>query len=184
MATQPRSRPLTYADYCDLPDDGKRYELIAGEVYVAPSPTFGHQSSSFRLARTLADHVDERELGTVMIAPFDVVLSDVTTVQPDILFVSRQREHIIEPRGIFGAPDLVVEVLSPSNASLDLGAKRDEYAGAGVPNYWSVNPMQRTMRAFALDRGVYREVQSAQGEETFRAPPFPDLVILLRDLWT
>lgn len=135
-----QSRLLTYDDYAALPDDGHRYELINGEIYVCPSPTTLHQRIAFEIAFTIRLYLDGHPLGEVLVAPLDVVLGEGKhqTFQPDVLFVSDEHRPIITEKNIQGAPDLVVEVVSPGTADRDLGAKRYAYDRHGVTEYWVV----------------------------------------------
>lgn len=133
-------RSITYAEYLALPDD-ERYELVEGELLVTPAPLNRHQKIQMRLGAQLLLYAEAGRRGTVMGAPTDVVLSDETVLQPDVLFIARERESIIgEKSGIFGAPDLVVEILSPSTATRDLVVKRRLYQNYGVREYWIVDP--------------------------------------------
>lgn len=104
---------LTYADCAALPDDGRRYQLVEGELVVAPSPTRWRQQIVIGLASGLALHVEERDLGEVNVAPLDVILDEHTVVQPDVVFVSHARAGVLRDAKIEGAPDLCVEVVSP-----------------------------------------------------------------------
>ena len=126
MVTTKTRTKLTYEDYRNTPDD-IRYELLDGELVVSPSPKEIHQRLEFDLGVPLYGFVKEWELGRVYSAPFDVVLSDNIVVQPDLLFVSNERFHIITEDNIQGAPDLVIEILSPSNAANDTKTKRELY---------------------------------------------------------
>ena len=114
---------LTYEDYLNAPDD-ERYELLEGELAMIAAPNLAHQKALFRIARLVEDFVLERGLGGVFIAPTDVVLSDTNVVQPDVIFVSKVRASIVGDDNIRGAPDLVVEIVSPSNPQRDLVRKR------------------------------------------------------------
>lgn len=155
MATKNPKVRYTYADYCQLPDD-RRYELIDGEFYeMAPAPSSVHQRTVLKLARLLADWVEQQGLGEVFIAPFDVLFSLWDTLQPDILFVAAGRQSIITPRACEGAPDLVVEVLSPSTSRRDLVLKRERYARFGVREYWLVDPAARSIELLTLQDGVF-----------------------------
>lgn len=154
MVTKNPKVRYTYADYCQLPDD-RRYELIDGELYLIPSPGSQHQRVFFRLARLMADFVESLFLGVVYVAPLDVILSDHDTLQPDILFVAAGRESIITPRACEGAPDLVVEVLSPSTSRRDLVLKRERCAHFGVREYWLVDPAARSLELLTLQDGVF-----------------------------
>jgi Uma2 family endonuclease len=183
MAATPERVILTYEDYCELPDDRQRYELLEGEIDVAPAPNVIHQWIVSRLLHWLTSHVDRFQLGTVLVAPCDVLFSRITVVQPDVLFVARGREHIIKERYIEGAPDLVVEVLSPSTARKDQQVKRQLYARYGVAYYWIFDPERHEARAYALAKATYRQQSVAREAEVFSAPPFPDLRLPLAELW-
>ncbi len=133
-----RTRPFTYADYCAL-DDDTRYEVVDGDLLVSPSPNERHQTFTVRLTVQLAVHVEQHEAGRVFAAPFDVVRSETNVVQPDVLFVARERvAEVLQDRGVFGAPDLVVEVLSPSTEARDRQGKLVAYQRAGVSEHWLV----------------------------------------------
>jgi Uma2 family endonuclease len=146
----------TYADYAALPDDGNRYEIIAGVLYMTPAPGIGHQSVSARMVTFLVTHVEFAGLGRVFAAPVDVELTPDTVVQPDIVVVLSASLHRITPSRIIGAPDLVVEILSPGTAGYDRREKQDAYARAGVGEYWIVDPGAQTVELLTLDQGRYR----------------------------
>jgi Uma2 family endonuclease len=146
----------TYADYAALPDDGNRYEIIAGVLYTTPAPGAGHQSVSARLVTFLVTHVEFAGLGRVFAAPVDVELAPDTVVQPDIVVVLSANLDRITPSRIIGAPDLVVEILSPGTAGYDRREKQDAYARAGVGEYWIVDPGAQTVELLTLDQGRYR----------------------------
>src|SRR6185295_12759762 len=105
---------MTYEDYVALPDDGNRYEVIEGELCLVPAPNFRHQRIGFKLTLLLGNFVEEHHLGFVFFAPFDVVLSRINVLQPDVLFISNNRLSITTAAGATGAPDLAIEVLSES----------------------------------------------------------------------
>ena len=146
----------TYADYAALPDDGNRYEIIAGVLYMTPAPGTGHQSISARVVTFLVTHVEFAGLGRVFAAPVDVELAPDTVVQPDIVVVLSANLHRITPSRIIGAPDLVVEILSPGTAGYDRREKQDAYARAGVGEYWVVDPGAQTVELLTLNKGGYR----------------------------
>lgn len=160
------ARKLTYADYEKIPSDGQRHEILDGDEFMTPAPDPDHQETVLRIARRLADHVDDRRLGRVFIAPTDVVLSAHDIVQPDVFFISAQRSGIVGRRNVQGAPDLVVEVLSASTAAQDRGAKRALYARAGVHEYWIVDLAARAVEIHELGEThkvrVYREDQALE----------------------
>ena len=139
MATTQPAVKRTYEDYRATADD-KRYELLNGDLMMVPAPNIKHQSILIRLGRELSRFTEENGLGEVYVAPVDVVLSDTDVVQPDVLFISRAREHTITDENVRGAPDLVIEILSPSTADRDVGYKHDLYGRHGVLEYWIVDP--------------------------------------------
>ena len=161
----------TYQDLLGLPDDGYRYEIIEGELFVSPPPTIDHQNAVSSLLTAMRAHARSNDLGLVLTAPIGVRLSDEeVTVQPDILFVSRDRATIIGEDVIDGAPDLVVEVLSPSNWVYDRGRKQETYRQAGVREYWIVDYRARTVDVLVLEgreyvqRGQYGATETAASE--------------------
>ena len=144
MATTGQAVKRTYEDYCRAPDD-KRYELLNGELVMVPAPNMKHQRVLQRLFRDLDRFTEEHGLGEVYVAPVDVVLSDTDVVQPDVLFISRAREDRITDENVRGAPDLVIEILSPSTADRDRGYKHELYGRHGVLEYWVVDPVAETI---------------------------------------
>ncbi len=145
--TLPAALKFTYEDYALLPED-RRYEVIDGELFLTPAPTPNHQDVILELVRLLADFVEARRLGRVVLAPCDVVLSKFDILQPDIFFIAAERESIVGPKYIEGPPDLVVEVLSPSTATRDREAKAKRYATFGVREMWLIEPETRTIEVF------------------------------------
>ncbi|MBI1726511.1 MAG: Uma2 family endonuclease [Candidatus Rokubacteria bacterium] len=174
---------LTYSDYAALPDDGRRYELHRGELSVTPAPGTRHQRVIFPLGSRLYEHVRARGLGEVLPAPTDCILSDVTVLQPDLLYVATDRLAIISERGIEGAPTLVVEVLSPSTARLDRDRKMRLYAEHGVPYYWIVDPETRSIEAFALAGAEYA-LAARLTSEPAALPPFSGLILDPALIWS
>ena len=132
---------ITWQDVQQLPDDGHRHEAIDGELYVTPAPTYRHQKVSQRLEQSLLRLLQAPGHGSVVDAPIGVEFPATQEgVQPDIVFVSSERLGIIHDEGIKGAPDLVIEILSPSTAHRDRGIKRKLYERHGVTQYWIVDP--------------------------------------------
>ena len=151
--------PFTYEDYKTLTaSTDQRYELIDGDLYMAPSPTVTHQVISMNLVFLLEQHARETRCGRVLAAPLDVVLGEGdkrSVVQPDILFISNERENVVTEVEIAGAPDLIVEILSPGTAARDRGLKRALYARSGVREYWIVNPKLESIEVFSLGTRGY-----------------------------
>ena len=178
-----RRKPLTYADYCALPEDGRRYEILDGALVVSPAPVPRHQGASIHLSALLHRYVRQRRLGRVYTAPIDVLLSPTTICQPDIVFVASANESLITERAIEGPPDLLVEILSPSTARRDRGIKARLYAGFGVAHYWIVDARRRRLEAFVREGGTFRRVIEAVGDDVVFPPPFARLRIALGELW-
>ncbi|MCP4251397.1 MAG: Uma2 family endonuclease [bacterium] len=174
---------LNYTDYCALPDDGKRYQILDGVLHVSPSPRTIHQRVVFRLGRMLAGYAESHDLGEILIAPMDVLLGDEDIVQPDVIFISRANAAIITEDNIKGVPDLLIEVLSPTRPELDTRDKRQVYARCGVPFYWLVDPVARTLTELELVDEDYGTVVVCQAGDTFSPRLWPDLSIDLNKLW-
>ena len=171
-------------DIWDAPEDGNVYEVIDGDLYMTPAPAWIHQRVVSRLFFGVADHVFRNRLGEIVTAPTGVVLDDENGLQPDILFISNERRGIISERGVDGAPDLVVEVLSPSTKARDLGIKLRRYAAAGVPHYWTLEPVARVLEERCLTGNGYELVGTFGEHDVFRPAVFPGLEIRLADLWS
>jgi len=155
---QPKPRlKFTVKDYMSMPND-KRYQLLDGEMILAPSPVTKHQDIAAQIFLALNQFVRQHSLGRVWYAPLDVVLSNHDVAQPDIMFVSNARSAIITEANIQGAPDLVVEILSPGTAVYDRGYKQALYGRHGVREYWLVEPDAETVEMLT---------QGEQGLETF-----------------
>ncbi len=155
------TKRATIADYQQLPE-GARYQLIDGEIIDfgnMPSPTARHQKTAGEIFRKIANHISENSLGTVLFAPMDVYLNDENAVQPDILFVSKANEAIIRDNGIHGAPDLVIEILSPSTSYYDTKKKFRLYEKYGVREYWLIDPADDEAVGYELQSGRFHEFQ-------------------------
>jgi len=154
----------TLADFRALPEGPPYYELIDGELIEMPSPTPEHQRIVTRLGAKMLNFADEHELGEVFVAPLDTHLTETDAYQPDVLFISDERRDIVGDR-IEGAPDLVVEVLSPSTGYYDLTRKRRVYAETGVREYWIVDPKEQTIRVLERPGGEQFEARSETRDE-------------------
>jgi Uma2 family endonuclease len=150
-----RSSHLTYEDYLEFPDDGKRHEIIEGDHYMTPAPKTKHQRASANLASAMIFLVKQKGLGLVLTAPCDVILSDENVVQPDILFISEERAAIVTEDNIRGAPDIVVEILSESTRKKDEVTKRKLYERFGVQEYWLVDPELELVKTYRLAQQKY-----------------------------
>ncbi|HWI53763.1 MAG TPA: Uma2 family endonuclease [Symbiobacteriaceae bacterium] len=169
---------ITYQDYLQLPDD-QRYEVLEGELRILPTPGMLHQ----RILGNLFCVMRPQWHGEVLFAPLDVILSEETVVQPDPLVVLQERLSIMKPEGVRGAPDLVVEVLSPGNAHYDRGKKRRLYARYGVREYWIIDPQERTVEVTSLSGSVLETVSVVPEGGTLHSPLLPELTLAVADLF-
>lgn len=152
----PSQGEWTYDDYLRLPDDGRRYEIIEGVLYVTNAPDLDHQSAVVEILGDMRNFVREKGLGKVLTAPFEVHLPGIAKpVQPDILFITAERRPPAGAKFFEGAPDLIVEVLSQSTLRLDRRIKLDAYERAGVGEYWIVDPRSHFVEVYVLSRGEY-----------------------------
>ena len=152
--TDKQAKRWTYEDYYKL-DDARRYEIIGGNLLMAPSPDTWHQDWLNDLNFLLRPFVRKHKLGELFIAPLDVVLDEENTVQPDIIFVAAANLKIVQRRAIFGTPDLLVELISPSSVRRDRYDKKSLYARFGVREYWIADPANRSIEVLALKAGRY-----------------------------
>jgi Uma2 family endonuclease len=150
MATKPALRHWTYDEYARLPDDGSRYEIIDGELYMSPSPRWNHQRAVVRIAHLFETYTEEHGIGEICAGPIDLLLTDTDYLIPELVFVLHEHEGIITERGIEGAPDLVIEIISPSSGMRDRGLKRERYARFGVPLYWIVDLERQSVEVHRL----------------------------------
>ena len=181
--TQPKPKlKFTVQDYMSTPE-GTRYQLLDGEMILAPSPTQKHQTLLANLYRLVFAFVAEANLGRVWFAPLDVVLSNYDVAQPDLMFVSNERAGIVTEANVQGAPDLVVEILSPSTAGYDHGYKRALYARHEVREYWLVDPDAETVEVLVLgEEGLSLHRVFGTGQ-TLESPLLEGLSLELEDLF-
>jgi Uma2 family endonuclease len=187
MLTQAKPGKLTYQDLLAMPEDGKRHELVNGVHYVSPAPRLRHQAVLANLFRVLDGYIRKTRVGSLYFAPVDVVLSQIDVLEPDILFVTRERLAILTEMCVQGAPDLVVEVLSPGTRRRDATVKLRAYRKFGVGEYWMVDPHRETVAVhrgpwlhLALDLPRERD-DGADGELT--SPLFPGLSVTLDEIF-
>jgi len=173
---------LTYDDYCLLPNNGRRYEIIDGELFVTPSPRRAHQNVVTQLSYYLVEFVKREGGGRVYVAPFDVVFSFHDVVEPDILYVAKERASVVTEKNVQGAPDLVVEVLSETTAEIDRTTKLKLYARYGVQEYWLVDPEQCTAEIYRREARGFERVASLQPSDSLATPLLPGFSVPLRKL--
>lgn len=191
--TDPRLK-LTYDDFLLFPDDGKRHELIDGEHYVTPSPSLRHQAISGRLHLLIGNWLADQPRGRLFYAPLDVLFSRFDVVEPDLLYVSNERApELLIGQHVTGAPDLVIEIGSPSTRSRDETIKRRLYERTDVTEYWIVDPESDVIRVYrrsssAPPTGVRRRFArpielSAEAGDVLTTPLFPGLDLPLRHIF-
>jgi len=184
----PAQGKWTYEDYLRLPDDGRRYEVIRGDLYVSPAPSVDHQRAIARLFRLLDRFVLDHKLGEVLTAPLDVLLPDglASPVQPDIVFFRVGNEPRAGAANFQGVPDLVIEVLSPTTRRLDTRVKLSAFRAAGVPEVWFADPQVRTLvvHGFSEDGTSYVELCRAAEGESISSRVLTGLRIVASDVFT
>lgn len=184
----PAQGEWTYEDYCLLPNDGRRYEVVRGHLYVSPAPKIIHQRAAKRLFRKLDDFVLDHGCGEVLFAPVDVLLPEeiAAPVQPDILFFRTGNQPDADAGNFQGVPDLVVEVLSPGTWRLDLNIKLPAYRDAGVPEVWFANPQQRTIVVYGLSEDGRSCVEISRGGDgdVIESRVLPGLRVLVSDIFS
>lgn len=166
-----------------LPDNGPRYQLIEGELYVSPAPNRYHQVISRNIEFMLLKYLEPHPLGELYDAPFDVYLSENDVFQPDLVFVARANYGVLTDAGVEGTPDFVVEILSRSNAYLDKTAKLRVYARTGVKELWLVDPETRRVHVYELQNDAQNPRATYQTQDEFTSPYFPALTISVAEIF-
>jgi Uma2 family endonuclease len=168
---------VSYADLQQWPEDGHQYELYDGEVRVVPSATNRHQLVLARLFEALRAFERSRG-GLVLFAPSDVVFNQYNVLQPDLLYFTQTRKHLVQldtPTDV--SPDLTIEILSPSTSTHDRTRKQAMYARFGVREYWVVDPVDETIEIFVLERASYRVAQMVGRYDTASSPSIDGLAV-------
>jgi Uma2 family endonuclease len=182
MGAPVREVALTYEDYVELPNDGKRYEILDGELFVTPAPSTRHQRVLGRIFFQITAFLRNQDRGEVLLAPCDVLLGEHDIVQPDLLFVAREHADRIEAANVKGAPDLLVEVLSPTTRRRDERTKRDRYRATGVAEYWLVDVDLETIKVYrwAGDKGFVEPIlYELERGDVLTTPLMPGLELSL-----
>lgn len=175
--------PYTYEEYRFFPDDGRRYELIDGELYLSPAPTPFHQTVSRRLQHALMLLLEDKGLAYIFNAPCDIIINEQSVVQPDLAIVRIDRKAIVSKRGIEGPPDIAVEILSPSNRSNDERVKLAAYARFGIPEYWIVDPELGWVDQHTLTAAGYGPARRFDRAATLISPTFAEIAIVLEPVF-
>ncbi len=156
----------TYSDMLTQLPPESRYEIRNYHLIDIPSPTKKHQELQFNLTLLLGNHIVSNKMGKFYQAPFDVIFDEGNIVQPDLLFVSNENKDIINEKGVFGAPDLIVEIISKGTIIRDYLEKREDYQKFGIKEYWIIDPQNQFIQIFSLEANKYIPYSSADGEES------------------
>ena len=178
----PKKKKYTYEDYVKLPE-GAPYQLIGGELIMTPAPTPYHQIVSRKIMSLLIQYVEKNNLGEILYSPIDVYFSEEDVFQPDIIFISKERLNIIGETKIKGAPDLIIEILSPATAYYDLGRKYEVYEKNGVKEYWIVHPERKSIEIYQNQEGQFKLIQMAKEKDTVNSSLFKDFELNLERIF-
>lgn len=182
MQTLRKKVRFTYEDYLNFPPE-KRYEIIEGDLHMTPAPLTKHQMTLLNLTLKLHEFINKNSLGKCLIAPVDVVLSREDVIQPDILFISKDRLGILTEKNVEGPPDLLVEVLSPSTKNWDREAKRKLYEHYGVREYWIVDPDAKTVEVLQMTDDGYRSYRVFACGTHLQSPLLEGLAFLIDEIF-
>jgi Uma2 family endonuclease len=172
-----KAPPITRYDYQEMPLGPPYYQVIEGDLVMSPSPNTFHQYIAGNIHRLLGNFLDKHPLGEVFVAPLDVYLTDTNVFQPDVVYISQARRSLITEQGIEGAPDLVVEVLSPGTARYDQGSKRKAYARNGVRELWIVHPQTKLLQVYHLEKDADAPLATYGEKAQVTSPLLPGLKI-------
>ena len=171
---------LTYEDYKTFPDnDGIRKEIIEGELFMSPAPSIKHQLVSQELFVLFYNYVKKNKSGRTFYAPCDIIFSDINVVQPDLIYLSKEKYQILTDSNIQGAPDLIIEILSPSNKENDRIFKKHMYEKFGVKEYWVVDPENEKLEIWELKNNKYQLAIKAGNNQVVESPSLKGLRVNL-----
>ncbi|MBD0277953.1 MAG: Uma2 family endonuclease [Flavisolibacter sp.] len=156
--------PQTMMEVFQSLPEGTRVQLINNQLIMSPAPTDPHQKVLDKIYRRLGDYIEEKNLGEKRPTPYDVYLNRRNAYQPDIIFIANENLHKIKEDGLHGAPDLVIEILSPATWRIDKEDKKDEYERSGVKEYWMVDPLDKSTEGFQLVHGEFQPLPAEQGK--------------------
>lgn len=179
----PKQGFWTYDDYAALPDDGNRYEIFDGVLYMSPSPSWSHQEIVFEIASHLRNYFRATGRGGVFVSPLDVELAPDTNLQPDVVVLLKESGRKLHKHHIVGAPDLAIEVVSPNSQTHDRFRKIIAYSGAGIPEYWIVDPYSRTVEVLQLERGEYQSQGIFRGKATLPSLIVPGFMVHVEEFF-
>ncbi len=176
------STKFTHSDLLAFPNDGKHRQIVDGELIVTPSPNLGHQRISRRIQFALVKYLEAHPIGEILNAPMDVILSDFDVLEPDLLLVLNPRRHILKT-WVEGAPDLVIEILSPTTAAHDRGPKLKAYARFGVEEYWIVDADRAVVEVYRRGEEGYKISRVFRQPEVLTSALLPGFALPLSDVF-
>lgn len=150
--------PRTVFEVFDMLPEGTLCQIINNTLVMSPAPTNPHQEVLMKISGRMFHFIDTKELGELRVAPFDVYIDEENVFQPDIVFIATKNKHLLKDKGLFGAPDLVIEILSPGTKKYDLGPKKDVYEKNDVKEYWAVDPVSKEVLFYQLQHGSFVEM--------------------------
>lgn len=180
---QSKAPPITRYDYQELPEGPPYFQVIEGDLIMSPSPRTLHQVVAGNIHFIIRQHLNSHPIGHVFLAPLDVFLTEINVYQPDLIFVAEERKSIVTEKGIEGAPNLVVEILSESTARFDKGPKRKIYARTGVQDLWLIDPEVKLIQVYRLAEDPETPVATYDATAVFRSPLLPGLEIAARSIF-
>lgn len=181
----PQQGEWTYQDYLRLPDNEFRYEVLYGELYMSPAPLIQHQRIIFALIKQFAIYLDKHPLGEVLPAPVDVhLIHHNSVVQPDLLFVAQENQHIVQEKVVAGAPDVMIEVISPGTINQDRHIKYQLYAAAGVREYWLIDPKSCAIEIYVLRGQAYALLGMYHPGDRTESEVLPGFSVAVNDVCT
>jgi Uma2 family endonuclease len=170
------STKYTHADLLSFPEDGKRREIIDGEMFVTPAPKLNHQRILVRLTEAILRHLSSHPVGELIVSPMDVIFSEFDILVPDLVFVLNEHKNILRD-WVRGAPDLAIEILSPTTAARDRGVKLRTYARFGVKEYWIVDPEECAVEVYQLAQEGYELVRTFHQTDTLTSAILPEFAL-------
>ena len=174
---------VTAQDYRSLPQSGEQYQLIEGDLHMAPAPNRFHQDISRNILLSIANYLETHPVGIIYSAPFDVYLNDVNVFQPDLVFITRENFGVLTDAGVEGVPDLIVEILSPGTAKLDRNPKPRVYAESGVRELWLIDPEAGSVAVYYLQKNALQPAAVYSAEDRFTSNFFPGLFFSTVDIF-
>jgi len=158
--------PKTILEVYQMLPEGTRAELINGILYMSPAPSLKHQETVVTITGQLYNFSLKKKIGKIYLGPADVYLDGKNAFQPDLVLVLNENVSILKPDGMYGAPDFIIEILSPGSRNFDLVKKKKAYEKTGVKEYWVVDPSTKECIGYQLTKGKFEELKKEKGKIT------------------